>query len=243
MIIALIICAIEFCVDGLIEYNNIKNEISIFKSRGEIVFIDEERKYYYYEISSNETSRTFDYKWLYDEEKDNDYFGDIGDITITNRNPLREYPFSEFVGVVAKYFYCGHATINIDNGSLIESEGKEDKVVREKESFWLQDESFNEVIGLKVNVSTERKLQAVNNAKTKLGLKYNWFFPISFKDSYYCTDLITSCYKDIINLNSDLFITTGNDLIDNKNTYIYYFQEKVYNNGCLETHIYYLKNK
>lgn len=227
--------------NGLIEYSKINKEIKEFKSKGVLVYSDTENKIDYYEIASDEQTRTFDYRFVYDDDKENDYFGDVGDITITNRNPLRELPLSELINPIIKLLNIGHATMNVEGNKVLESEGKEEGKVRVIDNQWLTYSDCPMIIGLKVKTDRATIDKVVERGLERIGDKYNWLFVLSFKNKAYCTELIHQIYKpENIKLNYDGFITTGNDLIYNKHTYIYYYQEKVEENGVIKTKVYYL---
>lgn len=243
IIIFLLILSIFF-IRGYSENTLVNQEINDFKSLGVKVFSDEINKIEFYEIEKEESSRTFSYQYLYDDDKSNDYFGDVGDITITDRNPLGDYPFGEMIAPVVKLLNIGHATINYYGNQIIESEGKYDKVVSLKENTWLEIEGYNHIIGLKVKTTEEVKTQAIMESYKMIGQKYNWDFLISKENKKYCLDLISASYDKVnIDLNSDKWYVTGNDLILSSETYIYYFQEKVYNtySNSIWTRIYYIK--
>lgn len=244
LFIILLLLLVTFFYRGYDEKFDVDSQIEDFKSKAVLVYCDVINKREFYEIHQEEGSRTFSYEYLYDEDENNDYFGDVGDITITDRNPLGEYPFGELIDPVVKLLNIGHATINYYGNEIIESEGKYDKEVTLKKNTWLNLEGYNHIIGLKVKASEETKITAAIESYRMIGQKYNWNFLITKTNKKYCLDLITVAYDKVdIHLNSDKWYATGNDLILSNQTYIYYLQEKVYNksSNSIWTRIYYIK--
>lgn len=237
-----IIIILIFVLDGIIEDHSVMLKIKDFKSNAVLVYSDYENSINYYEITSEESTRTFDYKYCYDNDTSNDYFGDIGDITITDRNPLREYPLSELLTPIVRLLKIGHATINYYGNKLIESEGKDLKEVKIEKNYWLETTDAHLIVGLKVKTDSKTKENASEKAKSWVGLKYNWNFLVSSDDKKNCTGLVNDAYGNFkIKLNHDGLFVTGNDFITSKDTYIYYLQEKVFENNKTQTNIYYLK--
>ena len=107
----------------------------------------------------------------------------------------------------------------------------------------------NKLITLRVKAPIEDRRQAVLEFEELLRKKviYNYMFFLDTKEKYYCTDLMSRTYQSLkdengkskYNLNDDGFITSVNDLILAKDTYIINYFE-VDKNGV--EHIYYLTN-
>ncbi|NLK12122.1 MAG: hypothetical protein GX312_00825, partial [Candidatus Phytoplasma sp.] len=104
-------------------------------------------------------------------------------------------------------------------------------------------------IGLRVkNITKEEKQLAINEAKRleEINTMYNYLFFLDTKNKYYCTDFISRIYQSInyqrndkekLSLNDDGFITSVNDLILSKDTYIFFYKETIGNHE----HIYYFE--
>ena len=76
-------------------------------------------------------------------------------------------------------------------------------------------------------INNEKRNIFTENLKNEVGKKYTYSFLIHSKNKYYCTDLVTRVAKTIdINLNYDLFISTGNDIIVSNNTFIIFVCKK-----------------
>lgn len=102
-------------------------------------------------------------------------------------------------------------------------------------------------IGLRVKAPMEERMMAVDYASDIVDKKalYNFLFFLDTKEKYYCTDLMSRSYQSIeddqgkkkYTLNDDGFITSVNDLILSKDTYISFYCE--IDDDNIE-HIYYL---
>lgn len=106
-------------------------------------------------------------------------------------------------------------------------------------------------VGLRVkNVTSNQIDGAVDFARDKVGTAlYNFWFFLDMKYKYYCTDLVSRAYQDVMipshkqrlyskTMNDDGFITSVNDMILSKDTYIIFYVENKNN----ITHIYYLED-
>ncbi|MCK9537350.1 MAG: hypothetical protein M0R05_07225 [Bacilli bacterium] len=242
-----IILTIVFLVNGIIEHFLVQNKINEFKSRGVEYFYIANSNSYYYKVAKKheyeDASRNvvdFDRKWL----------GSKTDIFITSRNPMRDDPnFSWIVAPLSKYFYIGHATINVtDSGSKVievfgNSSEPEDNVVAESNNIWYYSgEDTPNIVGLRIkNTTEEQRNKIVDYAKSKLGYLYNYSFLLNRNRSFYCTDLVSRAVASVgININYDHLATTGNDLIVSRNVYIIYYRELIYENGRPRYNIYFL---
>lgn len=109
----------------------------------------------------------------------------------------------------------------------------------------------SEFIGLRVKYITEEQIEgAVDYADSLVNRNlYNLLFFLDTKYKYYCTDLVSRAYQHVMveeskqrsfsqALNDDGFITSVNDLILSKETYILFFVEVV--DGIVN--IYYLED-
>jgi|SRR5690554_2827665 len=164
---------------------------------------------------------------------------------------MRDVPeISWIMSPLSKYFYLGHASINItDDGSRIievfgNSSNPENNVVAESLNTWhISDEDTPNVIGLRIKgTSEEQRNKIVDYAKSKIDYSYNYTFLFNRSQSFYCTDLVSRAAASAgINLNYDYLATTGNDLIANRHVYIIYYRELVYENGIPRYNIYHLE--
>jgi hypothetical protein len=106
-------------------------------------------------------------------------------------------------------------------------------------------------VGLRVrNVTSDQIDGAVDYAMDKVGTAlYNFWFFLDMRYKYYCTDLVSRAYQDVMipshkqrlyskALNDDGFITSVNDMILSKDTYIIFYVEIKDN----ITHIYHLED-
>jgi hypothetical protein len=110
----------------------------------------------------------------------------------------------------------------------------------------------NRFVGLRVKYATEETIDgAVNYAYDQYNNKsiYNFLFFLNMKYKYYCTDLVSRAYQSVMvepskqssyskALNDDGFITSVNDLILSKDTYITFYVEVIDD----IVHIYYLED-
>jgi hypothetical protein len=100
------------------------------------------------------------------------------------------------------------------------------------------------------DITNDQIDQAVSYAADKADKAlYNFLFFLDLKYKFYCTDLVSRAYQDALipiekqrdysrALNDDGFITSVNDLVLSKYTYITAYVEIIDN----ITHIYYLKD-
>lgn len=103
----------------------------------------------------------------------------------------------------------------------------------------------NEFIVLRTKTSEAEQQIAVDYAvdKVEKGAFYNFLFFLDTKYKYYCTDIVSRAYEDVyaqtgkkVRINDDGFITSANDLILSKDTYMTIYKETIKG----EQHIYYL---
>lgn len=232
-----------FTVNGLFEMGAVNSEINNFKNRAifekEIILQGQHVSYY-------KVLKKYDYedvdRYIYDSNKYSDcYIGSKTDIILTSRNPLRNYEdaiIRDISKMFAKYFYVGHATINItDDGSeCVESVGnqQENNGVRIVKNDWIETEvrygnDAQTIIGLRIKKTTEEQRNSIcEELRNLVGADYNYLLMFYSKNKYYCTDLISRVLKrENIKTNYDSFYTTGNDLIVSNNTYIIFLCERV----------------
>lgn len=253
LILALVIIsfAIIFMANGFIEKASIDNSIKEFKSRGELV--KTEGNTTYYKVASKDIE---DGSMVFDPESGDNYIGTVGDIILTNRNPLRysrTIIIKNLVGFFARTMFLGHASYDVsengnmiveitdhtnENGSMsIDTDG-----VKYHINDWIDaDDGSPLMIGLRVKgVGLETKDQLKRFAYENIGKPYNMTF-IRRKNSFYCTDLVSRAYESAqIKLNYDGFFVTGNDLIVSGQTYIIFVRERIEIDGEEHFNIYYL---
>jgi len=248
MFIIILGIAIAFLVNGITEYFVVQNKIKEFVNRGEFVEYNKYTNTYFYRVKKEhdyeDTSRNIIHPT-------NNWIGSTTDIFVTSRNPMRNNPdFSGLMAPLSKYFYIGHATINVtENGSrLVEvygnNEDPEDNVVYEANNVWhIEDEVTPNVVGLRIkNTTEEQREQIVDYLKSKLGYPYNYTFLFNRNTSFYCTDLISRAVASVgININYDYLATTGNDMIISKNVYIFYYREIIKEEDDIRYNVYFLE--
>jgi hypothetical protein len=109
----------------------------------------------------------------------------------------------------------------------------------------------NEFVGLRVKGITDEELDgAVAYAQDKVDKAlYNFLFFLNMEYKYYCTDLVSRAYQSVLveeskqrnysrALNDDRFITSVNDLMLSKQTYMIFYVEFIDEIA----HIYYLED-
>ena len=237
------LAALVFIGNGLFERGVVNLEINNFKARA--VFEKEDelqgQKVTYYKVV-----KKYDYedveRPIYDSKKNSKiYIGSTSDIILTSRNPLRMYGNAivrDIAGLFARYFYLGHATINIseDGSKCVECVGNQinNNGVRIVDNDWIETEvrygnDAQTIIGLRIkNTTEEQRKEICNNLEELVGSQYNYLLIFYSRNKYYCTDLISRVLrKSNIKINYDSFYTTGNDLIVSNSTYIIFLCERV----------------
>lgn len=245
-LITIIVMFLTFVINGTIEYGKVSKQIDDFKSRG--VYVTTIDDHVFYEVESmydyEDTSKKIYSYELY--KTNHNYVGTYGDIMVTSRNPMTGTSVEWIVGMFSKYFYVGHATINshVDGKYMYESEGKNQKRVRETMNNWMYLKNSPTIIGLRVKTDIETITHALEYCEEQIGKPYNSTFLFNRANSFYCTDLVSrSYYNSGININYDYLATTGNDMILSPNTYMIFYQETVYEGIKAWYHVYYLKDK
>lgn len=248
VICLLITLFLVFTVNGFVEYGLVNSQIDDFKERGQWVcdidnyhFYEVEKKYDY----ENTSLRTYSHKVFNPHTlfPDN-YIGSKGDIIITSRNPMRGTSIGWIIGIFSKYYYVGHATINLENyKKCYESEGKEDGGVHECLNDWMIIDDCPTLLGLRVKTDEETIDKALNYIENQDGKGYNWTFVAFRNKTYYCTDLISRAFRyNGVDINYDKLATTGNDMILSDNTYIFFYKERIDCGSIYEYNVYYLKD-
>lgn len=238
---------IVFLLNGITEYFIVQNKIAEFKSRGIEQFYVANTNTYFYLVPKKHDYEDVSRNVIDFERKQ---LGAKADIFITTRNPMRDNPtLSWIVAPLSKYFYIGHATINIDDAGayvievLGNNEAPEDNVVMISRSLWYAvDEDTPNVVGLRLKGTTEEQRDAIiDYAMSKIGYPYNYTFLFNRSRSFYCTDLVSRAPASVgININYDYLATTRNDMIASRNVYIFYYRELVYEDGVPRYNVYYL---
>ena len=225
-------------IDNIIEKNNIDNQIEEFKSRGEIIYQDDIYSYY-------KVCKKYDYEDTNNivESYDDKFVGTIGDIYVTNRNPLPSFFVTKWLSRLSYIGHCG--IVYSEDGSktveIVGNKSREENVVKIYDNEWLDIDSPNYIILRLKDINAKDKENIVNECNNVLSCKYNYLFLFHNKKRFYCTDLISYIYKTVnINLNSDYFFTTGSDLVENDSTYMIYYRERYVENNKVKYNIYYL---
>lgn len=140
-----------------------------------------------------------------------------------------------------------------------------------KNRYWDTLQSYNhyynghyrsEYIGLRIKDADEEMINSfINSAQEKIenNSLYNFLFFINMKYKYYCTDLVSRAYEEAFyrtenkdptyhskgyakKLNDDGFITSVNDLILSKDSYIHFYVKVTKENNQVYENIYYLED-
>lgn len=242
-----------FVANGFLERGAVNTILNEFKERGTYVKTCniQGQTVDIYKVSVKydyEDAKTFIFD---DSELGKHYIGSTTDIILTTRNPLRMYDAAivrDVADIAARYFYIGHATINVaeDGSEVVECVGNVPggNGVRRVEQSWIDTEvrygnDAQKIVGLRLkNVSDEQKERICTYVTGLIGKEYNYFLPFYVRNKYYCTDLISrTLIKEKININYDNFYTTGNDIIISDVTYPIFLCERI-EEGHFE--IYYL---
>ena len=235
--------ALIFIVIGATSYAVTKNIHKIilveqFKAKG--ILCEELSSEYvkFYRIESDEVDVAFR------KTNNNIYPGVHGDILVSTEATL----INPFVSSFISFFAGGHAAVCIDYSDKVEVEENmtieasgvngDDDAQLFKKNYWVSPYIFNEVIGLRMNMTKEEKDTFVDNTVNFLGYPYNYSFIFNTKNSIYCSDLVSRSVKPLgFNLNKDNGTTTIYDLIVSSDTYIFYYH---YTDKEGIKHIYYL---
>ncbi len=243
LLLLFITIIIGMFINSSIENIMIQTELSKFISKG-VYQEDISTNYEKYYKVSRET-------WMPDIpsftiKNNKRYYGSSGDIIVGLESALEDVPvISEFI----TYNFGGHASsvcydhysngVYADNTYHIEaSTVYEEGVVIEKGDFWKNPNYRDEVFGLRVKTSEEKKQQAFDYMISKLGCDYNTSFIFNTKNKFYCTDLISRAYHSVgIDLNYDGFYSSVLDLMASDNTYLFFY--KIVKNNV--SYFYYLE--
>lgn len=223
--------------NGCVENGKISSLLKDFMSNSTFEREYENIKYYKVSRETSDNRNTFN----------NGYLGSPGDILITKSSPF-DVPI---ITPLCDFFFGGHSAIvssstKYNDGTygkigdiVLETVGNSGNLdgVREYRNFWGTLYDKDTIIGLRIkSFTTEDYYDVLNYSNTKLGLDYNYLFPIEFKDKFYCTDFVYRMFKiKNIKLN-DGFITSTNDIILSSDVYIYFFQ--YYDKNGIK-HVYY----
>lgn len=238
MLIVILLLISIFLIDTTIESNDINKNIKNFKSRGVLVY--EIDNYSYYKIS-----KKYDYENCSNICNDplDTNIGTIGDIYISNRDPLGGFFITEWLSNIAWIGHCG-MVYNEEGSQIIEIVGnknKEDNIVKIVENNWMKIDSPEYLIMRVKDNNISKKEKLIDESVKILGCKYDYTFCLGGNKRFYCSNMISYLYKKInINLNSDSLFTTGSDIITNENTYIIYYRERYIKNNKVCYNIYYL---
>lgn len=234
IIVTCLVMAFVCLINSCVEFYFVERKIEEFVDRGEFYIEIGSTKYY-------KVSKAYEYedtsRFVFNPLSPKRYVGSTADFLSTTRNPLRAYPI---IGLISRLAWAGHsALVTEEDGSKIcEVVGNEDdpkdNYVRIVENEWISaDTGSPHIIGLRVKGLTNEARETIVDYANTQALekdKYNFLFPLTRSNKYYCTDLVSRSYNEVdINLNNDGFMTSGNDMILSKETYIIFFRKRVGN--------------
>lgn len=220
-----------FLIIGIVKNVFVQNKIKAFVQQGKFVKeeIVEGNVVKYYAVSRETSEKSL----FYIDNKI--YIGKTGDIMTTKNSPFDSIPI---VHQFVSFFFGGHASMNISSKEVIESVGNQDKngvVIANNDWFY----NRSEVVGLRIVGFDENDYQnVINKSMELLGSKYNYSFIFNTAKSFYCTDFISSAINEYCGKLKNYFIVTVNDLIIDKDTYLFYYHYIDANNVM---HVYYLE--
>ncbi len=195
----------------------------------------------YYLVESDEEKQAFI------PTSTNAYPGVSGDILVSTQATLVNPFISDFIS----FFAGGHAAFCLEDYHDFETSadryssaeatglnpGENPSEILDR-FYWLDTESFTEVIGLRVKMTEEEKKLVLSDIISQVGDNYNFSFIFDTVNKKYCTDIVANSFKKIgKNLNKDEFATSVYDLIVSSDTYISYYH---YFDENHVKHIYYL---
>lgn len=246
--ITLVVFILFFLSTTILEYVAINNEINSFMERGKLVDIDIVNKVKYYEVPRR--------KGEIDKPSFTEYAGDkyafagsYGDTFVTQESPFFKNPDIPIAYEFISFWWGGHAAIvgNTTNEygepEIIEatamSDTEENNAVTKTWNYWLYQEYRDSFIGLRIKGATNNEyINYANWANSQLGVPYNMTFIFNTKNTYYCSDLVSRGWATLgYNLNEDAIVTSINDIIYSKDTYIFFYKYTDRGNGY--QHIYY----
>ena len=241
ILLMVLFLSLTFLVDNVIEKKHIDKKINEFVSRGELIYQND--IYTYYKVS-----KKYDYEDTSNiiNEYNDKTVGTVGDIYLSNRNPVNGFFITKWL---SRLSYIGHGGVvfSEDGSKMLEIVGnksRKENVVKIYENTWLDIDSPSYVMLRVKDIDNIDKENIINEGNKILGCRYNYSFIFSSKKRFYCTDLISYIYNCIdIKLNKDMFFTTGNDIIDNDNTYMIYYRQRYVKNGKVCYNIYYLSEE
>lgn len=245
---SLVVFILFFLSTTLPEYVVINNEIESFMERGKLVETDIINKIKYYEVPRRAGEVDKPSFTSYHEDKYG-FAGSYGDTFVTQESPFSgslDIPLAyEFVS----FWFGGHAAIVSDEcdedgyPEIIEatalSKTPENNVVTKTWNYWLYQEYRDNFIGIRVKGATKNQYQDYANwAKDQLGMPYNMSFIFNTDSTFYCSDLVSKGWAEQgYDLNEDAIVTTINDIVSSKDTYIFFYKYTDRTTGY--QHIYY----
>lgn len=238
ILFVLLILFIIFIIDNSLENKKINGLIDDFTSRG--VMVEEIDNYTYYKVTKKYEYE--DCSNICDSYLDIN-IGTIGDIYISNRDPLGGFFVTEWI---SRFSWIGHAGLitSYNGDKMVEIVGNEsfkENVVKINDNNWMKIDSDKHIVLRVKNISNTDKEKIVEKSNETLGCRYDYTFMFGGNKRFYCTNLVSYIYKKIdVDLNRDNLFTTGSDMISNDNTYIIYYKERYIKNNKVCYNIYYL---
>lgn len=228
LVLTFLILFIVFLVNGIIENFIVRKQIKDFMSRGIYIAPSPEFDYNSDLVRYYIVKKKFDYEdtKFHNYDLESNSVGTIGDIVLTNRNPLPEL---EFLKPIIRFFWLGHSAIVTDEMGkyiieIVGNDSLESNEVQESQNDF--GSVYNgEAVGVRIkNITDEQKEELLTVMDKYYGKKYNFLFILKLANKFYCLDLVSRILEEVdIKVNYDFWITTGSDIMVSKSTYIFYY--------------------
>lgn len=183
---------------------------------------------------------------IYDLQSHDCYPGGKGDILVSPEQntiaPFLNEIISFYAGGHAAYCLGEYGDYQISSSNMETVETTETQSVHTARIYskqdWMNNQFFNQVIGLRVDMTDEECDKVTSTILSYYGDPYNVTFFFNTTNTKYCSDMVSQGFKYIgKNLNRDLSTTSIYDLIVSPDTYISYYH---YFDSNGVKHIYYL---
>lgn len=236
--LVLLIVSIMFTIASI---HNISMTEEIKKFIDSAIFEFESNGTYYYAVYTDTLDEdTITFNQINEDLYGSPTLGAPGDIFVMPQSRMEYFPFfSEFIS----YLFGGHAGVIVENKKLVEAMGGTSD---QSYVYLMPTDLYSEertVVGLRVNASFEERMQACDNARSLVGKRYNYWFVLNTKDSFYCTDVCSRIYGKEFGMNYNIdtngFHVSVQDLFRSNDTDITFVKYK--SDG--KTYIYYLKKR